>query len=126
MGQAFGLAVYGTEPAGADDAQRSLRSGTLQSVGTANTIADGLRTSIGAKPFQIIQQHLRDIATVSDEEIIAAMKLIWHILKIIIEPSCAVPVAAIMHGRLPIAGQRVGIILSGGNVDLDALPWNVK
>lgn len=125
VGHAFGIAVYGGEPAGADDAQRSLRSGTLQSVGVAKTIADGLRTSVGDKPFQIIRQHVLDIATVSDDEIVAAMKLIWHILKIIIEPSCAVPVAAILCGRLPVAGQRVGVILSGGNVDLDALPWVV-
>lgn len=123
VGRAFGLEVFGTEPAGADDAQRSLRSGIRQSVGTANTVADGLRTSIGEKPFEVIRQHVRDIATVSDEEIIEAMKLIWHILKIIIEPSCAVPVAAIMNGKLPVAGRRLGIILSGGNVDLDALPW---
>ena len=123
VGRAFGLDVYGAEPAGADDAQRSLRSGSLQAVGVANTIADGLRTSLGEKPFQIIREHVRDIATVSDEEIVQAMKLIWHILKIIIEPSCAVPVAAILNGRLPIKGQRVGIVLSGGNVDLAALPW---
>ncbi len=93
--------VYGAEPAGADDAQRSLRSGIRQSVGVANTIADGLRTSIGEKPFEVIRQHVRDIATVSDDEIIQAMKLIWHVLKIIIEPSCAVPVAALMTGKLP-------------------------
>lgn len=123
VGQAFGLDVYGTEPAGADDAQRSLRLGTRQSVGVANTIADGLRTSVGEKPFEIIRQHVRDIATVSDQEIIHAMKLTWHILKIVIEPSCAVPVAAILNGKLPIAGKRVGIILSGGNVDLNTLPW---
>ena len=123
VGRAFGLDVYGTEPAGADDAQRSLRSGTRQSVGVANTIADGLRTSIGEKPFEVIREHVRDIATVSDEEIVQAMKLVWHILKIIIEPSCAVPVAAILNGKLPIAGRRVGVILTGGNVDLDALPW---
>lgn len=123
VGRAFGLEVYGTEPAGADDAQRSLRTGIRQSVGTANTIADGLRTSIGEKPFEIVRHHVRDIATVSDEQIVQAMKTIWHILKIIIEPSCAVPVAAVLNGKLPIAGRRVGIILSGGNVDLDSLPW---
>lgn len=123
VGRAFGIDVYGTEPAGADDAQRSLRSGTRQSVGVANTIADGLRTSIGEKPFEVIREHVRDIATVSDEEIVQAMKLVWHILKIIIEPSCAVPVAAILSGKLPVAGRRIGVILSGGNVDLNALPW---
>ncbi len=124
VGHAFGVTVYGTEPAGADDAQRSLRSGVRQSVGVANTIADGLRTSVGEKPFEVIRKQVRDIATVTDDQIVEAMKLIWHVLKIIIEPSCAVPVAAIMNGQLPIAGQRVGIILSGGNVDLDALPWS--
>ncbi len=123
VGRAFGLDVFGAEPAGADDAQRSLRSGTRQSVGVANTIADGLRTSIGEKPFEIVRQHVRDIAIVSDEEIIEAMKLIWHVLKIIIEPSCAVPMAAVLKNKLPVSGKCVGIILTGGNVDLDALPW---
>lgn len=123
VGRAFGLEIFGAEPSGADDAQRSLRSGTRQSVGIAHTIADGLRTSIGEKPFEIVREHVRDIATVTDEEIVQAMKLVWQVLKIIIEPSCAVPLAAILNNKLPVAGQRVGIILSGGNVDLDALPW---
>ncbi|MCC6507795.1 MAG: pyridoxal-phosphate dependent enzyme [Pirellulaceae bacterium] len=120
---AHGIKVFGAEPQGADDAQRSLRTGQRQSVGVANTIADGLRTSLGERPFQVIMQSVSDIATVSDEEIVGAMLLAWQILKIIIEPSCAVPLAAILNQRLPLSGQRVGVILSGGNVDLRALPW---
>ena len=118
-----GVHVYGTEPAGADDARRSFLSGKLEPLGTPNTIADGLRTQLGEIPFTLIQKHVTDIVTVSDEEIIQAMRLIWEILKILIEPSSAVPVAALLQKRLPLTGKRVGIILSGGNVDLDQLPW---
>lgn len=123
VASAHGLSVYGAEPTGADDAFRSLTSKELQSVGTADTIADGLRTSVGVRPFQVILKHVSGIALVTDAEIVEAMLLVWQVLKIIIEPSCAVPVAALLKGRLPVAGQRVGVILSGGNVDLRALPW---
>ncbi len=123
VGQHFGLEVYGTEPAGADDAYRSIRAGSIQPATVVNTIADGLRTTLGERPFELIQRNIRDIVTVSDPEIIEAMRAVWEILKIIIEPSCAVPLAAVLQKRVEVAGKRVGIILSGGNVDLDALPW---
>jgi threonine dehydratase len=87
------------------------------------TIPYGLRTSLGEKNFPLIQQHVVGVVTVSEESIVAAMRRIWEVLKIIIEPSCAVPYAAIMENRIDVAGKRVGIILTGGNVDLDALPW---
>jgi threonine dehydratase len=90
------------------------------------TIADGLRTNVGAPNFVIIQRYVDDIVTVSEEAIISAMRTIWETMKIIVEPSAAVPYAVIMEGSASndIAGRRVGIILTGGNVDLDALPWN--
>lgn len=124
VGSHSGLKVYGAEPAGADDAARSFHSGQLQSLVQADTIADGLRTSLGKRPFRLIQKYVSDIVTVSDAEIVEAMRLVWQVLKIVIEPSSAVPVAAVLAQRLPIAGRRAGIILSGGNVDLDALPWS--
>jgi len=73
--------------------------------------------------FAVIRQQVRGITTVSEEEIVAAMRLVWEVMKIIIEPSSAVPVAAVLSGRMPLSGKRVGVILTGGNVDLDALPW---
>lgn len=118
------LQVFGAEPAGADDACRSFRSGEIQPLGTVNTIADGLRTSLGVRPFQLIRKHVTDIVAVSDDEIVQAMLLVWQILKIVIEPSSAVPVAALLARRLPVTGRRVGVILTGGNADLQALPWN--
>ena len=88
------------------------------------TIADGLRTNIGEPNFAIIHQYVDDIVTVSEEAIISAMRTIWETMKIVIEPSAAVPYAAIAQGILDVERKRVGIILTGGNVDLDALPWN--
>ncbi len=118
------IKVIGTEPAAADDACRSFKAGERFSVQAPNTIADGLRTSLGERNFAYIRANVDDIVTVSEEGIIAAMRLVWESMKIIIEPSCAVPLAALMENKLPAAaGRRVGIILSGGNVDLDALPW---
>lgn len=118
-----GLRVVAAEPAQADDAYRSFTDGRLMPVGPGVTIADGLRTSLGALNFPIIRENVDAIVTVSEEAIVAAMRRIWSVLKIIVEPSCAVPYAAILEGRLPVAGRRVGIILTGGNVDLDSLPW---
>lgn len=123
VGSQHKLQIFGAEPAGADDAYRSFRSGQLQPLGTIDTIADGLRTSLGVRPFELIQKFVADIAIVSDEEILRAMILVWQVMKIIIEPSSAVPVAALLGRRYPVAGRRVGVILSGGNVDLHALPW---
>src|SRR5205823_9673361 len=87
------------------------------------TIADGLRTNVGEGTFPIIQRYVDDIVTVSEDAIVVAMRTIWGTMKIVIEPSAAVPYAAIVEGKIDIGGKRVGIILTGGNVDLDALPW---
>lgn len=116
--------VIAGEPAGADDAYRSLKQGVLAPLVNPDTIADGLRTSLGSLNFPIILEHVNDIITVTDAEIISAMRKVWELLKIIIEPSSAVPVAVPLSKKLDIRGKRVGIILSGGNVDLDKLPWS--
>jgi threonine dehydratase len=120
------IKVVGTEPAGADDAAQSFRAQRRIPLTRPQTIADGLRTSIGVPNFAIAQQTVDDIVTVSEAGIVAAMHMIWDAVKIVIEPSAAVPYAAIMEQRLNVAHRRVGIILSGGNVDLDALPWTAK
>lgn len=117
------MLVIGTEPEQADDAYQSLKSGMLQKFDTTNTIADGLRTTLSDRTFAIIKKNVDDILTVSDESIIRAMRTIWERMNIIIETSCAVPVAAILEKKIDISGQKVGIILTGGNVDLDHLPW---
>jgi len=112
-----GTKVIAAEPAGADDTYRSLQSGKIEP-SQANTIADGLLTSLGDKTFPIVQKHVSEVITVTDDEIISAMKLIWDRMKIIIEPSGAVPLAAILKAKEKFAGKKVGMILSGGNVDL--------
>lgn len=121
-----GIKVIAAEPAEADDAARSFAAGKLIPLEKTTTIADGLRTSVGEKNFPLIRTHVDGIVTVSEESIVAAMRRIWEIMKIIIEPSCAVPYAAILENKIDVKGKRVGIILSGGNVDLDALPWMKK
>jgi threonine dehydratase len=118
-----GIRVIAVEPVGANDAAQSFASGRRITVDHPTTIADGLRASIGEPNFAIIQRHVDAVVTVTDEEIIAAMRAIWETLKIVVEPSAAVPYAAVMTGKVAVANQRVGIILTGGNVDLDALPW---
>jgi threonine dehydratase len=110
--------VLAAEPAGADDTARSLQSGTIEQ-SQSDSIADGLLTTVGDKTFPIIRAHVKEAITVTDEEIVRAMRLIWERLKIIIEPSCAVPVAAVLKSKEMFIGKRTGIILSGGNVDLD-------
>ena len=115
--------VVAGEPAGADDAYRSLRAGHIVLSESPRTLADGLLTSLGDKTFPIIQQHVARIITVSEAEIVAAMRLVWERMKIIIEASCAVPLAALLKEKEAFAGQRVGIILTGGNVDLAKLPF---
>lgn len=117
------ITVIGAEPAAADDAYRSFKSGTLIPVVKPDTIADGLRTSLGELPFSIIREHLDDIVTVSEPSIVEAMKYVWERLNMIIEASCAVPVAAVFEKRVPVEGKKIGIIITGGNVDLDNLPW---
>jgi threonine dehydratase len=121
-----GIRVIATEPAGADDAARSFRAGRIIQADRVDTIAYGLRTTLGPLNFPIILQHVHEVVTVSEAGIISAMRLLWEELKIIIEPSCAVPYAAILEGKVKVIGRRTGIILTGGNVDLDALPWVVK
>lgn len=117
------IRVIGTEPAQADDAYRSFKSGKLIPVTSPNTVADGLRTSLGSLTFKAIRQHVDDIVTVSEKGIIEAMRFIWERLKIIVEPSSAVPLAAIFEGAIDITGINTGVILTGGNVDLNRLPW---
>ena len=119
-----GICVIGVEPALADDVAQSFRAGRRISIPTPATIADGLRTNCtGEKNFPIIQRYVDEIVTVSEEGIVAAMREVWEKLRIVIEPSAAVPFAAIREGRLPVNGRRIGIILTGGNVDLASLPW---
>ena len=113
--------VLGVEPDTADDARRSLISGRIEPANDPATVADGLRTSLGAKPFAVLQRHLDGVVTATDAETIAAMRFLWERLKIVVEPSSAVPVAPVYHDKLDVKGLRVGIILSGGNVDLNAL-----
>jgi threonine dehydratase len=115
--------VFGVEPQGADDAARSLASGQIQPSISPATIADGLRSALGEHPFAEIQRHVAGIVTVSEDEIIHSMRMMWEVLKIIVEPSGAVPYGALVDGQLNLAGRRVGIIISGGNLDLDTLPW---
>lgn len=115
--------VIGCEPARADDAYRSFKSGELVFPDHPDTIADGLKTALGSNTFPIVRKFVDDIVLVQEEEILQAMKLIWERMKIVVEPSAAVPLAALLNGSLDVSGARVGIILSGGNVDLDALPW---
>ncbi len=116
-------AVCGGEPRKADDALRSFRTGRLVPSVNPDTIADGLRTSLSLLTLSIIRKNVEDIVTVGEEEIIAAMRLVWERMKIVVEPSSAVAVAAVLSGRIDVKGKRVGVIISGGNVDLSALPW---
>jgi len=115
--------VIAAEPELADDAWRSLQAGRMIPLGHTDTIADGLRTSLGDKTFPIIQKHVSQIVTVSEDEIIDATRKLWERMKLVVEPSGAVPLAAVLSGRLEVRGLRIGLILSGGNVDLDHLPW---
>jgi len=117
------ITVIGAEPKLADDAWRSLKSGKIEPVLRTDTIADGLRTSLGTLTFSIIRTHIDDIVTVPEESIIRDMRRVWERMKIIIEPSCAVPVSAIMDGKVDVTGKKVGVIITGGNVDLNELPW---
>lgn len=110
--------VIAGEPAGADDAYRSIQSGKIEQ-SQSNTIADGLLTTLGDKTFPIIHENVTRVITVTDAEIVQAMRLIWERMKMIIEPSCAVPFAALLKEKSSFAGKKVGIILSGGNVDLE-------
>ncbi|MBT8303803.1 MAG: pyridoxal-phosphate dependent enzyme [Bacteroidia bacterium] len=116
--------VIAGEPFEADDAFRSLQSGKIETNETSETVADGLRTHLGDRNFPIIQKYVEKIIRVEESEIINAMKLIWERMKIIVEPSCAVPFAALLRDKEDYRNKNIGIILSGGNVDLSNLPFN--
>lgn len=119
-----GIAVYGAEPAAARDTFDSVRAGTRQALRTTpDTIADGLRTSVGEITFPVIRDGVSAILTAREDSIVRAMRLIWERLKLVVEPSGAVPIAALLDNPQALAGKRVGVILSGGNLDLDRLPW---
>lgn len=120
------IKVIGVEPAGADDAYRSFKAGRRIPMEKPNTIADGLRGSLSEMTFAHIREHVDDVVTVSDSGIVTAMRTVWEIMKILVEPSGAVPFAALVEEKVELKGRRVGIILSGGNLDLDALPWSTQ
>ena len=118
-----GIAVYAAEPEGAADAFESLRRGERVTGIEPDTICDGLRGTIGTINFALLTEYAVAVLPISDRDTIAAMRLIWQRLKLVVEPSSAVALAAILGHRERFSGRRVGVILSGGNVDLDALPW---
>jgi len=117
------IRILGAEPIGADDALRSRTAGVITPVMQPRSLADGLLATVAPSTFEVIRSQVHAVGTVSEEDIVAAMRRIWEELKIIIEASSAVPVAALLNGALPIAGRRVGVVLTGGNVDLQRLPW---
>ncbi|HEX4618739.1 MAG TPA: pyridoxal-phosphate dependent enzyme [Steroidobacteraceae bacterium] len=117
------LRVVGVEPEGADDAARSLRAGRIVPCERPATIADGLRATIGERPFAEFRRYVDEVVTVSDAAIVSAMRHIWEVMKIIVEPSGAAAYAAVAAGQAQVRGRRVGVVLSGGNLDLGSLPW---
>ena len=117
------MRIVGVEPAGADDAARSLKAGRIIPMLEPRTIADGLKTSLGERPFAEIARLVDDIVTVSEPSIVQAMRQIWEVMKLIVEPSGAVSYAAIVEKKIPASGASIGIVLSGGNLDLNRLPW---
>ena len=114
--------VIGTEPFEVDDAYRSLITGKIETNITTNTIADGLRTQLGDKNFPIILNEVKEIIRITEDEIIDSMKLIWQRLKIICEPSCSLPLAGVLKNKHKFKGKKIGIVITGGNIDLDNLP----
>jgi threonine dehydratase len=117
--------IYAAEPLNADDAARSFRAGHIIADDAPSTIADGLKVPLKELTWHFVSHHVTDILTATEEEIIDAMKLTWQRMKIVIEPSCAVPLATIIKNRDVFAGKRVGVIITGGTVDLDRLPWTL-
>ncbi|MEX2519515.1 MAG: beta-hydroxyaspartate dehydratase BhcB [Paracoccaceae bacterium] len=115
--------ILAGEPASADDAARSLKAGRIIADNDPQTVADGLKTPLKPLTWWFVSRHVADILTAEDEETVAAMKLVWQRMKIVIEPSSAVPLAAMLKTPDRFTGKRVGIVLTGGNVDLDRLPW---
>ncbi|MCY4275259.1 MAG: pyridoxal-phosphate dependent enzyme, partial [Gammaproteobacteria bacterium] len=115
--------IYAAEPEQADDAFRSLRAGHIIADDAPVTIADGLKVPLKELTWHFVSNHVKDILTVSEQEIVEAMKILWVRMKQIIEPSCAVTLAAILKNQEVFSGKRVGVIITGGNVDIDKLPW---
>jgi threonine dehydratase len=119
-----GIAVLGAEPANADDAARGFAAGTLQPLAATTTIADGLRTTLSPRTLSALRAHVRAFGTCSEPAIVRAMRMMFERMKQVVEPSSAVPLACLLERTLEVAGGRVGVIVSGGNVDLDRLPWS--
>jgi len=115
--------IYAAEPAQADDAYRSLKAGHIIADDSPDTIADGLKVPLKENTWHFVSHHVTDIQTATEQEIVDAMKLTWQRMKIVIEPSCAVPLAVILKNPEVYRGKRVGVIITGGNVDMDKLPW---
>ena len=120
------IKVFGGEPRGADDGYQSFASGVRVTEQTPATICDGLRTTLSERTFNIIRANVDGIGVASEENVIKAMRMTWELLKIVIESSCSPPLGAILEGNIDVKGKRVGIILTGGNVDLDKLPWQLE
>jgi len=120
------IAVFGAEPANADDAARSFAHGSLQPLAATATIADGLRTTLSPRTLAALRAHVDDIVTCSESAIVRAMRIMFERMKQVVEPSAAVPLACLLERTLDVGGKRVGIIVSGGNVDLDRLPWQAQ
>ncbi len=117
------IMVIGAEPAGADDGYRGFKSGQMVTAATPDTICDGLRSLLGDKSFAAIRRHVDDVVLASEAGVMQAMRQTWEVMKIVVEPSGCTPLGAILDGNLDVKGKRVGIVLTGGNVDLDKLPW---
>ena len=123
--RASDVKIYAAEPVNADDAARSFKAGHIIADDEPDTVADGLKVPLKDLTWHFVSRHVTDILTATEEEIVEAMRLTWQRMKIVIEPSCAVPLATIIKNRDVFAGQRVGVIITGGNVDMDRLPWTL-
>jgi len=117
------IKIYAAEPENADDAYRSFKAGHIIADDAPDTIADGLKVPLKDLTWHFVSNHVTDIFTASELEIVEAMKMTWKRMKIVMEPSCAVPLAVILKNKDVFAGKRVGVVITGGNVDLDLLPW---
>jgi threonine dehydratase len=115
--------IYAAEPKAADDAYQSFKQGHIVAYDAPETIADGLKVPLKERTWHFVSRYVKDVLLASEQEIVDAMKLTWQRMKIVIEPSCAVPLAVILKNPDVFAGKRVGVIITGGNVDLDKLPW---
>ena len=115
--------IFAAEPKNADDAYRSLKAGHIIADDAPQTIADGLKVPLKERTWHFVSNHVEDILLATEQEIIDAMRLTWQRMKIVMEPSCAVPLATIIKNKDLFAGKRVGVVITGGNVDLDKLPW---